>query len=79
MLEIAGEHHRVEPLEARPQRHVRSQGRLSLQADQVLDRPDRRLRRALQQQLPLQCRAVELATREAVGGHPKIILDSTES
>jgi hypothetical protein len=57
-----------EPLEPRPQSRVRVERHLRLQADEVLDRVERRQRVASQQELALERGSVERATAENVSG-----------
>ncbi len=53
---------RPEPVEPRPERRVRVERELCLEADEVLDRLEHGHVRAAEQQLPLEGRAVERAT-----------------
>ncbi len=60
---------RPKPLEARPQCRVRVQRHLRLQADEVLDRVERRQIRAAEQQLARERRTVQSPPAEDFGAH----------
>ena len=58
-----------EPRRARPDTDVRSLRRLRLHPDEALDHRRRRESRALEEELPRKCRAVQLSQREDSFGH----------
>ena len=64
LLERGRQHARVKALQPGPQRHVRSQRRLGLQADEVVERVGGRAVHPAEQPLALEQRAVERPRRE---------------